>query len=84
MRAIELGYEDVRDEVEDLTITLCNSEKLIVGSFLVFLLAIVVIAAWSGVLLYLGHEEGGGPIGSFIRLFNVQRLISNNDFTAHM
>jgi len=45
------------------TIGLTIWESTVVGMLFLMLLTIVFVAGWSGVLLFIGAEEGGGPLG---------------------
>ena len=50
-------------------------EKIILGCMALVICTFLLISAWSGVLIYLGMEEGGGPLGMIVRTFCIQALL---------
>ena len=63
------------DPVTFAELNISNWEKAILFGFLLLLLAILVVAAWSGILLYLGLEAGGGPLGMLMRFSRLPALL---------
>ncbi len=51
-------------------------EKMVLFGFSLLIVTILVVAAWSWILLYLGLETGGGPLGMLMRLSRLPVLLS--------
>ncbi len=54
---------------------LTSYEKGVFFTCLLILIGMLIIAAWSGILIVLGVEEGGGPIGLLVRCLNLDQLL---------
>lgn len=61
--------QNTEDISEDTAMQLSIGECLILSLFGSILLATISISAWSGILLALGHTQGGGRLGMLFRLW---------------
>lgn len=73
MQNVDTWWDEANENYSEPALSLYEKSILIcmamvIGTFL-------VISAWSGVLVYLGIEEGGGPLGMIARSFCIQALL---------
>ena len=68
--------DDIFIDSQKLDLELSNWEKVVLSSFLVLIVSILIVAIWSGILLHLGIEEGGGPLAMLMRSTGIHLLVS--------
>ena len=54
------------DQVSELQFTFW--EKTVFSFLILFILSITVVSLWSGILLFSGRVEGGGPLGFIVEI----------------
>ncbi len=70
---IDTGIDE--EQLVEIENNLSRYERIVL--FLSFLVLIVffVIAAWSGILLFIGRSGGGGPLGMLMNALHIQLLL---------
>ena len=76
MKARQINLESIDDDAavfEDFSASVIDRVALLFLAGLI--ISILVIAAWSGILLAIGLEEGGGPLGIIARACHIHLLV---------